>query len=134
LLAACGGDALDGGAARRRDLLGSLPVLRDPAMPRQVRRGTLRIGATPATRPAVLLPLISAQLCAVDPRSGEVYGDLAERLEPVGDLRLSFTLRADVRFHPGSDGLAASLTAEDVPGHGSSDARVPVRDRGTGGR
>ncbi len=104
-----------GGAENvERDLLGALPAFLDPAAPRQPRAGILKVGATPATLGGVLQPLVSAQLCAVDPRSGEVYGDLATRVEAAGDLRLAFTLRPELRFHPGADGLAAALTAEDV--------------------
>lgn len=114
LLAACGPSEVDREAAKRRDLLGAVPVLRAPPPLRQARGGTLRIGATPATLPSVLGPLISAQLCAVDPRTGDVYGDLAERVELAGDLDVVFTLRPDARFHPNADGLAAALTSEDV--------------------
>lgn len=109
LLEACGGT---GGG--QRNLLGALPAFHDPAAPRQARAGVLRFGATPGTLGGVLLPLVSAQLCAVDPRSGEVYGDLATRVEAAGELRLAFTLRPDLRFHPSADGLAAALTADDV--------------------
>ncbi|MSP22218.1 MAG: ABC transporter substrate-binding protein [Dehalococcoidia bacterium] len=114
LLVACGTSDVDRKAAKRRELLGPLPTLRNPSQPSQARRGTLRLGATPATLPAVLGPLISAQLCAVDPRTGDVYGDLAERVELAGELDVVFTLREDARFHPGADGLAAALTSEDV--------------------
>jgi peptide/nickel transport system substrate-binding protein len=114
LLVACGTTELDRETARRRELLGPVPTLRSPSQPRQSRRGTLRLGATPATLPFVLGPLISAQLCSVDPRTGDVYSDLAERVELAGDLDVVFTLRNDVRFHPGADGLASALTSEDV--------------------
>jgi ABC-type transport system substrate-binding protein len=114
LLVACGTSEVDREAARRRDLLGPVPVLRDPSPPKQTRSGQLRLGATPATLSSVLGPLISAQLCAVDPRTGDVYGDLAERVEIAGDLDVVFTLRGDARFHPNAEGLAAALTSEDV--------------------
>jgi peptide/nickel transport system substrate-binding protein len=114
LFAACGLSDEQREAEKRRDLLGPVPELRSPSPPRQARRGTLRLGATPGTLSTVLLPLISAQLCSVDPRTGDVYGDLAERLELAGDLDLVFTLRPNTRFHPNAEGLATALTAEDV--------------------
>lgn len=114
LLVACGTSEVDREAAKRRELLGPLPTLRSPSQPRQTRRGTLRLGATTATLSAVLGPLISAQLCSVDPRTGDVYGDLAERVELAGDLDVVFTLKENARFHPGADGLASALTSEDV--------------------
>lgn len=112
LLGAC--SALGGSEAQRRAQLGPLPSLHDPAAPKQQRLGLLRVGATPETLGAVLLPLMSAQLCAVDPRSGEVYGDLAQSVASAGELRLAFKIRPDARFHPGADGLAAAITADEV--------------------
>lgn len=109
-LAACGGTALSG----ERVEMGPVPVLRDPSTPKQKRAGLLRMAATPDSLGGVLLPLISAQLCSVDPRSGEVYGDLAQKVELAGEQEVAFTLRADARFHPNADGLASALTADAV--------------------
>ena len=110
VLSACGASE----AGTQRQQVGSLPTIRDKAPPKQPRRGQLRLGATPQTVGDLLLPLISAQLCVVDPRSGEVHGDLAERVEFAGDLRVAFALRADARFHAGTDGLAQALTSDSV--------------------
>lgn len=91
-----------------------VPLLLGSRRGRAERSGRLRLGFTAGAVEAVLLPLVTARLVAVDPRTALVYGDLAERAELPDPLTVAFTIREGVRFHPDGDGLAAALTAFDV--------------------
>ncbi len=65
-----------------------------------MRRGVVGEAAAP--------PVLShARLVAVDPRSGAIHGDLAQRVEQAGPLDLVVQLRPDAFFHPASGAEAA---------------------------
>lgn len=122
LLVRCGGgDELT--PAATEGPTGVLELAEWPLPPATPRTGRLRLGIIGAREPgdtalpAEALPLVYACLVAVDPRDGVVYGDLATEMEVEAEaeaLTVRFRLRAGLRFHPDSDGLAAALTAEDV--------------------
>ncbi|MSQ42485.1 MAG: hypothetical protein EXR65_05560, partial [Dehalococcoidia bacterium] len=101
LLAACsGGESL---------------LARDPRPPGQRRQGELAIALPPGSREHALPPqLVYACLVALDPRSGRVYGDLAESVEHVEPLVVRMRLRANLRFHPDADDMARAITADEV--------------------
>jgi len=110
MLLGCGDEA----PAANADGPGRAPRLVAPRGSDQPRAGTLRLGTTRETVAEAIRPLTSAQLVAVDPRTGLVHGDLAESVELRDGLEVAFRLREDLRFHPDAEGLAAALTAEDV--------------------
>ena len=110
LLAACGGQppvvvTPSGVVPLRTDVETAAAV---------TRGGQLRLGARSGGLLPALPPFVDAQLVAVDPRNGVVHADLAERVEMADPQTAVFTLRPELRFHPGTDGLAAALTAFDV--------------------
>ena len=79
------------------------------------RGGVVRLGAVGRRGlNDASLPLTHAQLVAVDPRSAQVYADLAQAVELVDSLTAVFTLRPELRFHPDAAGVVAALTAESV--------------------
>ena len=110
LLIGCGDEApaADAGGP------GRAPRLVQPLGSDRPRRGTLRLGTTRTDVATAIRPLTAAQLVAVDPRTGLVHGDLADRVELRDGLDVVFHLHEGLRFHPDADGLAAALTAEDV--------------------
>ena len=64
-----------------------------------MRRGVVGEAAAP--------PVLShARLVAVDPRSGAIHGDLAQRVEQAGPLDLVVQLRPDAFFHSASGAAA----------------------------
>ncbi|MSQ35823.1 MAG: hypothetical protein EXR63_01585 [Dehalococcoidia bacterium] len=101
LLAACsGGDSM---------------LARDPRPPGQRRQGELAIALPPGSRERELPPpLVYACLVALDPRSGRLYGDLAESIELAEPLVVRVRLRPNLRFHPDANGMAAAITADEV--------------------
>ena len=63
-------------------------------------RGVMRQGVAGEAVPPPALG--QARLVAVDPRSSEIHGDLALRIEQAGPLDLVVQLRPDAFFHPAS--------------------------------
>ncbi len=61
-------------------------------------RGTMRLGVVGEAVPPPALT--QARLVAVDPRNGEVHGDLALHIEQAGPLELVVRLRPGASFHP----------------------------------
>lgn len=115
LLAACGGSPPPATPQPPRPAGPLIPLVTDlQAVAGREQGGQLRLGATTDELTSALLPLIDAQLVAIDPRRGRVHADLAQRVEMADPLIAVFTLRPELRFHPNADGLAAALTAFDV--------------------
>jgi peptide/nickel transport system substrate-binding protein len=101
LLAACGG---------RESMLA-----REPRPPAQRRQGGLALAPPPGRRDGgVPAALVYACLVALDPRSGRVYGDLADVVELAEPLVVRVRLRGGLRFHANADGVARAITAAEV--------------------
>lgn len=99
-------------------------LLAQESPPPDGERGTMRQGVVGEAVPP--LALTQARLVAVDPRNGEIHGDLAVRIEQAGPLELVVQLRPGVSFHPAPgerDGgpLDAAAVAADFAGR--ADAR-----------
>lgn len=81
--------------------------------PPEGERGILRRGVVGEPLPPP--DLTHARLVAVDPRSGDIHGDLARRIEQAGPLDLAVQLRPGAFFHPApGDHVAEPLDAEAV--------------------
>ena len=115
LLASCGGadedDPPDAGATPTPTAAPSL--LAPIQAPPDGEAGMLRQGLVGEPQPPAELSY--ARLVAVDPRSAEIHGDLALRVEQAGPLELVIQLRSDAFFHPApGDGLTAPVDAAAV--------------------
>ena len=107
-LIGCGGDDDDDGEeGGGRSLLAP-----DTPIPANLVSGVLRVGVVGT--PEVPRELTYAGLVAVDPRTAEIHGDLAERVEQPDPLTITFRLRENANFHPNSSGESQPITAAEV--------------------
>lgn len=74
------------------------PLLAQESPAPEGERGIMRQGVV--GEPVPPLALTQARLVAVDPRNGDIHGDLAVRIEQAGPLELVVQLRPGASFHP----------------------------------